>query len=441
MAITFNRYLLMAKTEATFDEAETLSPANDAFEVIGPEPAPDISSQRREVGQASLSPAESFVTRRVGGLNFGVELKGNGVTPAGTTAPRIGRLLRACGFSETSVTAAGDLLFRTVAGDSNTGGAISFTSDTPYDRRVFSKIKVEITSAGGSGTAVAEVTAPAEATYATGGFAKVDMTGVNDVTLTDAAEVPVVDVDGNTVASFTPSFGGGTADLGDVYWLHFQPAGFQYLPISDGIPSLTIAITLPDESGNSIRHTITGARGTFTINAEIGGFPVINFEFTGTYIDQTDVATPTGESFESTDPAQVQFAALGFALRDDVKFTDVCANSWSIDLGGNVSPRDCINSQAATRGAIFTGREPTLSMDPEAILKAEYPVWSFLEKGLSLEWSARHGTVAGNTWAIHCPNAQITGISYSDRNNIRVFNIDGSAARLSANDEIRLCAV
>ena len=438
MAITFNRYLLMAEVESTFDVQETLVPADDSIEVINPSVAPDISSQRREVGVSTLSPAESLVTRRIGGMNFGVELKGNGETPAGTTAPRVGRLLRACGFSETSVTAAGDLLFRTVANDAN-GGTLSFTHDTAHDRRVFLKIKVEITTGGGAGTATAEITAPAEATYDTGGHAGIDFTDSNEVTLS-GSEITLTDVDGNEVARITPDFSGGNPQAGDVYWVHLQPAGYQYLPISENIPSVTIQVTLPDESGTSIRHVITGARGTFTINSQIGGFPVINFEFTGTYVNQDDVTTPTGEVFEDTDPAQVEFAALAFALPEGPKFADVCTNSWTLTLGGNVQPRDCMNSRAATKGSLFTAREPTFSADPEAVLRSEFAFWSFVETGGSLEWWARHGVEAGNTWAVHLPNAQITNITYADRNNIRVFNLDGSAARLSGDDEIRLCA-
>lgn len=438
MTITFNRGLLLAKAETTFNVPATLDPALDAFEVINPTPAPDITSQLREVATSDLSPFESLITRRIGRINFGMEFKSNGVLPAGTTAPRLGRLLRACAFSETQMTTPAQQLFKTFAAVANSG-TLTFSCATLYALRIFLKLKVEIVTGGGTGVAVAAITAPTEATFTTGGHAGVDMTDSNAVVLTNSTPVIVYDVDGNEVCRFTPSFSGGNPATGDVFWLYYQPAGYLYLPISDDIPSLTMSMLLPDDSGRSLRHTITGARGTFTINSQVGSFPTINFEFSGTMVETDDADNATG-TYENTLPAQVQFAALGIAAPDARKFTEVCTNSWALTMANTVTPKDCMNSEGATRGSAIVGRAPTLSYDPEAILTDVEPFWNYLENGRAVEWYARHGYEAGNTIALFAPRSTITGISYADRNSIRVFNIDGSLARENGNDEIRLVA-
>lgn len=434
MAFTANRHVLLAAVEAAFNMEEVLDASLDALEVIDPTPNPTITTIRREVGQATLSPAESGVTRRVGALAFGVELKGNGTTP-GTVPPRVGRLLRACGMSEAAVTAPADLLYRVVDDPAN-GGSLSFTHDIAHDRRVLLKLQIEITTGGATGVAVATITAPGEATYGTGGHAGVEEVGV---ILTDGTPIVLSDADGNEVCQITPDFSGGNPSTGDKHFLHLRPAGFAYAPVSNQMESVTMALHLPSGSGQSIEHRLTGARGTFTVTSQIGGFPRINFEFTGTYTKQEDVPD-VSPIYEDSRPPQVEFAAVALADRYGPKFTQICTNTWTVALGASVNPKDCQNAETATAGAALTAREPTLVFDPEVVLKADYPFWEALEENVSVEWWSRHGTKVGNTWCVHAPNAQLTGISYADRNNIRTFNIDAGLAGVRGDDEIMLVA-
>lgn len=435
MTIQTNRGLVLAAIESSFNEAEALSAATDAFEVIAPDFTPDITSQRRQVVAPDLSPFASLVTRKVGQMSFGIEVKSNGNTDA-TVAPRVGRLLRACGFAETQINTAAETVFRTVANAANTGDLNFYGTTTVYDGGIISKIKVTITSGGASGVATASFEAPAEAANG-GGNAQISMTDTDDVLLTDGAEITLHDNAGNPIVSLTPDFQSNNPATGDVYWVHIQPRGYQYLPISDNIPSVTIDMQYPDDSGQSIRHRLLGARGTFTMDMAVGEFPVFNFTFTGTYVDQVDEATLTG-TFEDQDPAQVEYAALAIAQRYGEKETGLCAAAVSIDMGNTVVIRDCINGDEASKGAFIVGRQPVISYDPEAVLAAVEPIWSYLENGTSVEFWLKHGTVNGNIVLFHAPNHQITDIAYGDRDGIRTFNIDGSLARLNGNDELRI---
>ena len=436
MTINFNRGLLLAATESVFNTAEVLAGATDAFEVISPDFTPDISSQRRAVVAPDLSPFSSLVTRKVGQLNFSLEVKSNGNTAA-SVAPRIGRLLAACGFGETQINTAVENVFRVVPHTSNTGDMNFYGSTTTYTGGVYLKAEVRITVGGASGVAVAQITLPAEATSAKGGLNAVSMADTDEVILTDGVEIGLHDNDGLEVARFTPDFQSNNPAVGDIYYVHIRPIGYLYKPISDSIPSVTIAVQYPDESGVSVQHTLTGARGTVSINAAVGEFPTFDFEFTGTYVDQVDAATLTG-TFEDTDPVQTEYAALAISERLGTKYTGLCASTWSVDMANNIAIRDCLNAANATEGAFLTAREPTVSYDPEAILASVEPIWSYMEGGTSVEWWVRHGTVDGNMVLLHAPNHQITNMGYSDRNNIRAYNIDGSLARLNGNDELEI---
>ena len=436
MTIQFTRGLMLAKTESTFNTAEPLNAALDAFEVISPDFTPDITTQRRAVVSNDISPFENLVTRKVGGMSFSLEVKSNGNT-AGTVAPRIGRILKACGFSETRISTAAQCVFRTVANVANAGDMNFYGDSSTYTGGVYLKIKATITSGGASGAATASFEHPAEATASTGGYAAMSMTDTDDVLLTDGAEITLHDNAGTPIVTITPDFQSNDPQTGDVFWVHVRPIGYLYLPATDGIESVTLDMQYPDDNGQSIRHRLIGARGTVTVNAAVGEFPTFDFEFTGTYVEQVDEPTLIG-MFEDTDPAQVEYAALALAQRFGEKETGLCASTWSIDMANDIQIRDCINESNATEGAFITAREPTITYDPESVLAAQEPIWSYLENGTSVEWWVRHGTVDGNTVLFHAPNHQITNIAYGDRNNIRIFEIDGALARLNGNDELQI---
>lgn len=436
MTIQFTRGVGLAKIESAFNVAEVPDPATDAFEVINPNFAPEITSQRRAVAAPDLSPFPSLVTRKVGRMTFDLEVKSNGNTGA-TIPPRIGRLLRACGFEEVQINTAAECVYRVVPDTDNTGDLHFYGSTTTYTGGVYLKIKCTITTGGASGVAVATFEHPAEAIRARGGLGAISATDTDEVILTSGSEVTLFDVDGNEIVRVTPDFQSNNPVTGDVYYIHVRPIGYLYKPISESVPSLTLDIQYPDDSGQSIRHRLTGARGTFTVQAAVGEFPVFSFEFTGSYNDQVDVAT-VAATFEDQDPAQVEYAALALARRYGDKYTELCASSWNITMGITVALRDCLNEANALEGAFITAREPTISYNPEAILAAQEPIWSYMEQGISTEWWVRHGTVNGNIVLFHAPNTQITNIGYEDRNTIRAFNIEGSLARLDGNDEIQI---
>jgi len=99
MGILLNRCQVAAKIESVEGTAETLVAA-DAFLVFTPKADPDVDRYKRDPVRENLGQLESLPGARSAKLSFTVELAGSGT--AGT-APAWGKLMKACGCSETVV--------------------------------------------------------------------------------------------------------------------------------------------------------------------------------------------------------------------------------------------------------------------------------------------------------------------------------------------------
>jgi len=87
MTILFNKALLLAKIEATFDQDPNPDNVNDAFLVINPDFAPDITILERDNVRTSLSNDARAVGRKIGQITFQHEVRNNG-DASGATSPR-----------------------------------------------------------------------------------------------------------------------------------------------------------------------------------------------------------------------------------------------------------------------------------------------------------------------------------------------------------------
>lgn len=94
------RAVVAAKVEVTEGTAESLASADASALVVDPKFEAEIDVFKRENVDPSLTGHAATPGKRMATLTFKVELKGSGT--AGT-APALGKLLRACKFSETVV--------------------------------------------------------------------------------------------------------------------------------------------------------------------------------------------------------------------------------------------------------------------------------------------------------------------------------------------------
>lgn len=544
--ILSQRSLVLAKIEVTFGVDPIPVASTDALLVSDPDFSVDITEIERNFARQSLSPLPIAAGRKIASMTFVHEVRSNGIF-SGSTPPKVGVLLRACGYAQTSIVVNGTAVNGRVdvtADSGNTGPATTWAAqgtnvvikDCPYNVRVTVlgvSATAEMRVTGGcapqdqltdstqeknailtetfqaekvSGTltgtmTIDDATDPKSVTYDTtnlltigiGDVIRVTVMGIPFLvtttgttvgqTATDIAaiinahadfaasavtNVVTVTFSGNaasvvvTSASTALTLGAsghaivptwtGSQDLNDKFVAVAKPTGHEYAPISTGFESITVYMFF-----DGLLHKMTASRGTFTIEGAVGGVANFNFEFTGNFVTVTDVALPTA-TFETTIPVQVELAEL--QVNQDVDKTvattgilasdswddsingvqtGLCASSFSFDQANEVSIRDCINDADSFKGVVITNRAPVGTIDPEVELVATHDFWNLLATADVLSWQVRVGTVRGNVVRLESDSVQYRGLSYADRNGLRVLEVDLSLSGTSpsfADDEI-----
>lgn len=129
------------------------------------------------------------------------------------------------------------------------------------------------------------------------------------------------------------------------------------------------------------------------------------FSMKGVYGGATDAAIPSGLVIAGhSAPILVQASSLsGAALVNRKGFA---ISTWSLDPGSDTdSPADP-NSTYGFGSAIIGSRTPMLKMDPLMTLIANRDTIADIGLGNTSQIVLRHGTVAGNRWALSAPLAQ-----------------------------------
>ena len=555
--------LVLAETEITFGVDPVPDAATDAILAEEPDFSLDLTSIERNFARNSISPLPRAAGRKIASMTFLHEMRNNGDL---TTAPRLGRLLEACGYVETQIVTNGPTNGRndSVGDTGNTTTADFFSTADAFAHGGTNSIiqdgeyRIRITLAGASGVATARVsggifpddqvsdaaqdedrifteTFCVELISSVGtvtGAVVVDDTGVGkpvapeydftglaglsagDVwrltlagmrfTVTASGATPTtlgadfeaaIDAHGDfgstnaagvlTIDTMTGAFAStalttdttaltlgasghtitvGTvtaAVLNDAWSVTTKPIGWEYTPISTAIGSITIHMYLG--SGTTVRHVLTASRGTFTIDGPGGDLAKFNFTFTGNYNAVTDVAVPSA-TFETQVPVQVELAKLH--INEDVDATapkaqataadvppvcdtyedqingstdGLCAASFSFDQGNEIQPRECINEADSFKGVVLTSRAPTGSIDPELELVATHDFWDLMATADVLGFQVVVGQTRANVVRMESDSVQYVGLSYAERNGLRVMEADlafSATSPLFADDEV-----
>ena len=409
---------------------------SDAFLVIDPVFAPDVTVLDRVNVKQHLSTDPGVTARKIATVTFQHEIRGNGVT-TGLDAPMLGVLLRGCGMSETRFGEAGSteetILDDTALPVNEPTGVFDYTKTTGYVGTEPRTVVIVAEGSGGSGT-LFSVFSPAVGSVQAA-------TSVAGQALTDNATFALPES-----AVITIGNPGVTTNFvaGDTYVIHLSPAGHFYEPVSDAFDSLTIYVYY-----DGLLHKLTGCRGTFTAEAAAGEFGTFSFTFTGDFINATDVAIPTNAVFETIVPNQTELAAVSaYGGQDivepivaaDVGEINLCAQSVSVDIGNEVVPRECINAENSLEGGIITSRNPTAAFNPETELEATHPFWANLSAAERIIFDWRQGREQGNIVAFTSIYAQYTNVTYANRNEIRAYDVTLRLATDSTtgNDELRI---
>ena len=233
--------------------------------------------------------------------------------------------------------------------------------------------------------------------------------------------------------------GSGTAGTAPQYGKALQACGLSetvvaatsvtYAPVSSNFDSVTIHYNI-----DGVRHKVTGARGTFTLNANVGEIPTIDFTFTGIYNAPDDSALPTATYANQATPLIFKngntdtFSLLSYSG---------CLQSVSMDLGNSIVYRELIGCD---KEVLITDRSTsgTVVVEAPAIAQKDYFA-AALTDGTLGNLTFQHGTAAGNIVDFSSTRVDIGDVSYSDQDGIAMLNMPYTAIPSTAgNDEFSL---
>mgnify|MGYP003324779447 FL=1 len=201
-----------------------------------------------------------------------------------------------------------------------------------------------------------------------------------------------------------------------------------YAPVSTPSDSVTLFVNY-----DGIRHTVTGARGTFSINCEVNNIPRISFSLTGIFNAPTDTALPTVTVSNQASPlifkngSTSNFSIVGFAA---------ALQSWSLDFNNEVIYRELVGG---TKEVLITDRRPSGTVvieNPALSAHNFFTDYTGTSTGTNT-WL--HGTAAGNKVTVSCPQTDLGQPTYEDSDGITMLSLPFMATpTASANNEFSL---
>jgi len=232
--------------------------------------------------------------------------------------------------------------------------------------------------------------------------------------------------------------GSGTAGTAPRYGGILQACGLSetivastsvtYAPVSSSFSSATIYF-----NNDGIRHIMTGCRGTFTLNAEVGQIPTIDFTMIGVYNAPTDTALPT-----TTYSAQASPLIFRQGNTSGFQFFSYagCLQSVSLDIANETVYRELVG---CTKEVQITNRAPNGTVMIEAVSLATKDFFSTAQTETTGNLTFLHGTTAGNRVTLTAGQCDISNPTYGDQDGVQMLNIPYVAVPTTAgNDEVSL---
>lgn len=232
--------------------------------------------------------------------------------------------------------------------------------------------------------------------------------------------------------------GSGAAGTAPAYGILLEACGLDvatvagtsvtYSPLSASFPSATIYYF-----NDQIRHKLTGARGSFTINGEVGQIPTISFTFMGIYNAPGDATPPSTTYNDQADPVIFKEGnTTGFQLFSYAG----CLQSFSMDLANEMVYRELIG---CTKEVLITNRGPngTVVIEAPTITAKDY--FSAAAGPDTGNLTFQHGQTAGNIITFSSPQTDLGSPTYSDQDGIQMLNLPYIATPTDAgNDELEI---
>ena len=231
--------------------------------------------------------------------------------------------------------------------------------------------------------------------------------------------------------------GSGTAGTAPRYGAALKACGLSetvasgtsvtYAPVSSSFSSVTIHYNT-----DGVRHKITGARGSFTINASVGEIPTIEFSFQGIYNAPDDSALPSVTYGNQATPLIFKNGnTSGFQLLSH----SGSLMSVSMDCGNELAYRELVGG---TKEVLLVNRSSSGSVSLEAVALSSKDFFAAALAETTGNLQFLHGTAAGNKVQFTSSKVDIGDVSYGEEDGIQMLEIPYTLVPSAANDEFSL---
>ena len=195
-----------------------------------------------------------------------------------------------------------------------------------------------------------------------------------------------------------------------------------YSPVSEGLSASSSVKSLTIASyQDGVVKSIRGAVGDFKIMATSGKLVTMEFEFQGVWNGVVDGAM-IAPTYSTERPARYAGAAANY---DGLEH---CIESLEFSAGNEIVMRECPDTQAGFKSGLIVNRKPTITLNPEAQLVADYDVYGNWLLGKEAAFSTSFDSLLASTqtasMVLAAPKAQVVNVQEGDRNNLVTDEIE-----------------
>lgn len=378
---------VVESSEGTQVDPSTIA-VTDLFQTIDPQIQLTPNPFPRALMRRGHGVVPSHFAKGTATLTFGMEMAGSTANASSLVSiPRWSRLLEACGAVAKEVGGLGT--------GAITSGPIQHGET--------------ITATVGGNTAVAL------------GYS---YTGDNPITIEKAGAA--LAAGGATVSQSGSTFTitGSGAALGNVL------VGWAWHPktVESANKSLTFLFNVDGQ-----RYQMYGARGTFTLSANVHGIPIAQFTFQGIF-DEVDASALLSELGATALPVMIPPAFVNAASTltpraadgtygTAISAADLCYDTFTFDAGVQVGMRKCANSADGWLAATVNGRAPTFTFNPDDPGTTAYQYVNKLFAGTQARGYLQWGSGAsGNNFRLKLPHLETSALTMQERETRKNFS-------------------